>query len=796
MVSTYVNDLRLNELATGDGSGTWGDTTNTNLELIGEALSFGTEAITTNADTHTSTVADGATDPARSMYIKYTGTLDSACTITIAPNTLSRLHFIENATSGSQNIIIKQGSGATVTIGPGDVKSVYLDGAGSGAAVVDAFASLSVVDLKVGDDLTLNSDDAVISFGADADIKIIHHPDNGLFLKSTATGDDTPFILTLQTGDTDIAANDQLGVINFQAPDEAAGTDAVLAAAGIEAVSEGDFSASSNATSLIFKTASSEAAAEKMRINSSGLVNIGANSATSVAGMALKVESTGNVQQLLKAGTNFNSTIDFGDQDANDTGEIKYAHNGDFMAFKTNGAEAVKIDSSKRVQIGNVDASATTSAKNDAILTLVESGSANPVARIAFDSGDSDVSNGVKVGYTAATFAPDFEISNGDAGIIRFSTNNTERIRIMSGGNVGFGTTAPDVPLHVKGGSSVESAIIVDSTGVGGGHKYGIRPGSPSVSNGYFTIHDEVNDATRFTITDGGIVGIGTASPSGGTALDVRGTGVLQLNNTDTVQLIASSGSGTLKNVASSPLIFGTVNTERMRIDTSGRLLCRKTATGLTSPGVETHAADNGFLGTTSTGAALHVNRQSSDGTLVTFRHDNTSEGSITVSGSTVSYNGGHLSRWSQASDGNRIDGLVKGTVMTNLDKMAVWTSEDGKTKNNEQLNCMAVSSVEGDANVAGVFVNFNEDHDLDDPYAKSCVNDMNIAMTGDMVVRIASGTTIARGDLLMSAGDGTAKPQGDDIVRSKTIAKVTSTNVSHTYSDGSYLVPCVLMAC
>ena len=129
MVSTYVNDLRLNELATGDGSGTWGDTTNTNLELIGEALSFGTEAITTNADTHTSTVADGATDPARSMYIKYTGTLDSACTITIAPNTLSRLHFIENATSGSQNIIIKQGSGATVTIGPGDVKSVYLDGA-------------------------------------------------------------------------------------------------------------------------------------------------------------------------------------------------------------------------------------------------------------------------------------------------------------------------------------------------------------------------------------------------------------------------------------------------------------------------------------------------------------------------------------------------------------------------------------------------------------------------------------------------------------------------------------------
>ena len=62
-MATFVNDLRLTELATGEGSGTWGTTTNTNLELIAEAFSFGTEAITTNADTHTTTIADGSTDP-------------------------------------------------------------------------------------------------------------------------------------------------------------------------------------------------------------------------------------------------------------------------------------------------------------------------------------------------------------------------------------------------------------------------------------------------------------------------------------------------------------------------------------------------------------------------------------------------------------------------------------------------------------------------------------------------------------------------------------------------------------
>ena len=144
MASVYTNDLRLEEIGSGEQSGTWGDTTNTNLELIAESFSFGTEAITTNADTHTSTIADGATDPGRSIYLKYTGTLDSACTITLGPNTVSKVWFIENATSGSQNIIISQGSGANVTIGNGAVKMVYSDGAGSGAAVVDALVDLDL----------------------------------------------------------------------------------------------------------------------------------------------------------------------------------------------------------------------------------------------------------------------------------------------------------------------------------------------------------------------------------------------------------------------------------------------------------------------------------------------------------------------------------------------------------------------------------------------------------------------------------------------------------------------------
>ena len=154
MASTYGNDLRLEEIGDGEQSGTWGATTNTNLELIAEALSFGTEAITTNADTHTTTIADGATDPGRSLYLKYTGTLDSTCTITIAPNSISKTWYIENGTSGSQSIIISQGSGANVTIPTGQTKIVYSDGAGSGAAMAE-IGTLGVTNLAVTTNATI-----------------------------------------------------------------------------------------------------------------------------------------------------------------------------------------------------------------------------------------------------------------------------------------------------------------------------------------------------------------------------------------------------------------------------------------------------------------------------------------------------------------------------------------------------------------------------------------------------------------------------------------------------------------
>jgi hypothetical protein len=264
------------------------------------------------------------------------------------------------------------------------------------------------------------------------------------------------------------------------------------------------------------------------------------------------------------------------------------------------------------------------------------------------------------------------------------------------------------------------------------------------------------------------------------------------------------------------PLAFVTSDTERARITSGGEFLVGTTTSNPIDnivAGCSLNAYNGLGIFSRSNGDALAVQRLTNDGALVVFYQDGTQEGTISVSGTTVSYNGGNLSRWAQML--TKPD-LLKGTVMSNLDEMNVyiapttyWTEEDelpvdeegnptvavGDVKvethevENEQLNKVKVSDVEGDANVAGVFVNwtYDEAHQVDE---------INMAMTGDMIIRIAEGVTVARGDLLMSAGDGTAKPQGDDIVRSKTVAKVTSTHVTCTYEDGSYCVPCVLMAC
>jgi len=178
-------------------------------------------------------------------------------------------------------------------------------------------------------------------------------------------------------------------------------------------------------------------------------------------------------------------------------------------------------------------------------------------------------------------------------------------------------------------------------------------------------------------------------------------------------------------------------------------------------------------------GSAFEVNRKTSDGGLVNLRQDGTLEGQITVSGTTVTYGSFCGSHFSQMSDGGILD-IPRGTIVETIDEMCAWPGEA-----NDQLARFKISDTPGSPRVYGVFMDWDGD-DMDS-------NDAKIASLGAYLVRIAAGVTVQGGDLIESNGDGCGRVQADDTMRAATIGKVTSNTVIEAYSDGSYLVPCVL---
>ena len=213
-------------------------------------------------------------------------------------------------------------------------------------------SSLTVTgDATIGDDLTLLSDASILGFGTNTDVKITHVHDSGLTFKNTSTADDTPFVLLVQTGETDIALNDALGKIQFQAPDEAAGTDAILVAAEIAAVSEGDFSASNNATKLAFKTGASEAATEKMSISSVGNVTMKETETSDDTPMTLLLQTgeidiaasdvLGKIQfQAPDEGAGTDAILVAAEIAAVSEGDFAADNNATKLSFKTGASEA------------------------------------------------------------------------------------------------------------------------------------------------------------------------------------------------------------------------------------------------------------------------------------------------------------------------------------------------------------------------------------------------------------------------------------------------------------------------
>ena len=145
MASTY-NGSGIEKIGTGEQSGTWGNTTNTNLDII-DRIANGVGAITLSGTTHTLTTTDGTLSDGMFKVLVLGGSPSGTNTITISPNDGDHIYFVNNASG--QSAIFSQGSGANVTVANGDTKIIYCDGAGSGAAVTDLTDNFSMGSVNI-----------------------------------------------------------------------------------------------------------------------------------------------------------------------------------------------------------------------------------------------------------------------------------------------------------------------------------------------------------------------------------------------------------------------------------------------------------------------------------------------------------------------------------------------------------------------------------------------------------------------------------------------------------------------
>ena len=141
MASTYTVNSGIELIANGEQSGTWGDTTNTNLQII-DRLTNGVGNITLSGTTHTLTTVDGSLSDGQYKVLVFGGSPSGTNTVTVSPNDQDKLFFVKN--NSGQSVIISQGSGANVTVPNGESAVIYCDGAGSGAAVVNLSATFDL----------------------------------------------------------------------------------------------------------------------------------------------------------------------------------------------------------------------------------------------------------------------------------------------------------------------------------------------------------------------------------------------------------------------------------------------------------------------------------------------------------------------------------------------------------------------------------------------------------------------------------------------------------------------------
>ena len=740
-------------------------------------------------------------------------------------------------------------------------------------------AAATKMSLTSGGDLSILTDGTKISFGASSEITLTHVHNVGLTLTHTATDDNLPIILQLKSEENEIVANEVIGSLEFAAGD-ADGTDGATVAAGIHAIAEGTFSASANATKLVFTTGVSETAAAsataKMTLSSAGLLTIaddfmikdGGTIGVASDADAITIASNGQVtfsQTLIGTALDISGDIDVDGTTNLDIVDIDGAVDMastlqvDGAITSSAGATITVADNSAGLTIVSTDADANVGPSLNLYRNSSSPADADLVGNVKFQGENSagetidyvtingrveDVTDGTEDGridirtITAGADVSRIKVDNNEVVLndssidsnFRVESNNLANMLFVDGGvdKVYIGRNASDGKFSSK--LQIEG---IDSTAGMSLHRATNDSGPPYLAMSKSRAASFGDD----TVVQSGD-GLGTIYWSGADGTD-RGSGAAYIaglvdGTPGSDDMPGRITFGTTADGANSP-------SERMRIDSAGNIYSNVTVNPVSQGGT---TETGQFFGANSYaafgrvgGIAAYFNRQNNDGDIVAFRQDGSDEGTISISGTTTSYNAFSGSHWSRLTDNSKPI-ILKGTIIETIDEMCDWyqakftipaiTSKDEegneiqdapeqtikdsialpsgkkvgdtishtyegvtydnaviiKEGDNKHPKCK-ISDTADSKRVYGVHADWDNDDDT--------VNDMYVTAVGTHVVRINKDVTVSAGDLLSSNGDGTAKVQDDDIIRSKTLGKVLTNIKQETYDDGSYTVPCAL---
>jgi hypothetical protein len=590
MPSTYTTNLGIEKIATGEQSGTWGTTTNTNLDLIDTAVN-GIVSITlasagTSGSPNDLPITDGTASNGRNKFIEFVdgGDLGATAYVQLTPNDAEKIVHIRNSLSGSRSIIVFQGTynaSNDFEIPNGADVTLKFNGAGAGATVTDVNVDLTVTGATIATaDINGGTIDGTVIGGSSAAA--------GTFTTFTSTGIDDNATSTAIT----IDSSQNVGI----------GTISVATKLNIrtDASDDGILLEKTDGTDIarLFHDGATTNGRFDLFSGGSAAVQIRANGDTHFSGGNVGIGTSSPATKLAVSGgyisqTDGTRTLYLG---SDGTGGLFGTITNDYLRFVTNNTERMRIDSSGNVGIGttpsgwggaldaiDVGPYGSFSADNDTtfITNNAYYNGSNWIYKNSNLAGRYRQQQGIHVWDTAA--------SGTAGGTLTFS----ERMRIDSSGNVGIGTASS----NISAGASGSTALTISASTADNGNRNGLLElrGTRSTTGNIVSYMRTFNNSATTPITD--------------------------------IQSIRGSAD-TLGEMA-----FLTSNTERMRLDSSGNLLIGTTT-------VPTTIGGSAFVANTDARYVLILGvNTSAPRTLAQFNNSLGNVGSISTTSYSTAYN-------------------------------------------------------------------------------------------------------------------------------------------------------------